>query len=111
MTRDKLENQIALQTDHGREALQVYWNALRSMTGEQRVAKAFELTAITRETMRAGIRDQNPDADDDSIQRLYVDRLLSLHGLSVAELRQKQAEEHECRRSSPRNQSQPGLQL
>ena len=93
MIPEKLERQIATSTAAGREGLAVWDRVTRSMTGEQRVAKAFELTELTRQFMRAGIREANPDADEARIQELYVDRLLHFHGTSIAEVRRKQRAE------------------
>lgn len=89
--REKLEDQIAMQTEAGREALQVYRRAIANLTGEQRVAKAFELTELTRQSMRAGLVERHPGATEEEIQEMYVDRLLGCHGLSLAEVRRMQA--------------------
>ena len=81
---------IAMSTEAGREGLAVWDEVMRSMPGEQRVAKAFELTETTHQLMRAGIRQSNPDASETEIQEMYVDRLLHYHGTSLAEVRLKQ---------------------
>lgn len=52
-----------------------YIEALRRMTPEQRLQKAFELTEMSRALLRAGLRDRFPDLPDDEIQRLYLRRL------------------------------------
>mgnify|MGYP006908257610 FL=1 len=70
---------------------------MRSLPGEQKSAKAFELTESTRQIMRAGIRCSHPEASEDEIQRIYVDRLLHCHGTSLAEIRQKQKAERSGR--------------
>jgi hypothetical protein len=92
MLPEKFERQIATSTKAGREGLAVWDHVMRSMTGERKVAKAFELTGTTRQIMRAGIRSANPDASEAEIQELYVDRLLHYHATSLAEVRRKQGE-------------------
>ena len=92
---EKLERQIAMSTEAGREGLAVWEHLMREMTGSQKVAKAFELTELTRQTMRAGIRRQNPDATEDEIQEMFVDRLLRYNGTSLAEVRRLQKEQAE----------------
>lgn len=95
---EKLEYQIAKSTAAGREALDVWERLMREMPPEKKLEKAFELTELTRQTMRAGIRDNYPEATEEEIQEMYVDRLLSYHGTSLAEIRKLQAEEIEYRR-------------
>ena len=93
MLPEKREHQIAMETEAGREGLAVWRRVVRSMTGPQKVAKAFELTEVTRQIMRAGIRRQHSDARESEIHEMYVDRLLQYHGTSLAEVRQKQKEQ------------------
>lgn len=45
------------------------------MTPEQRLLKSFELTDLTHELLRAGIRERFPDAGPDDVQRIYLERL------------------------------------
>lgn len=92
MTTEKFERRIAMSTEAGREAVAVWDQLMRSMPGEKKVAKAFELTELTHQLMRAGIRRANPDATETEIHEMYVDRLLRYHGTSLAEVRRKQAE-------------------
>jgi hypothetical protein len=92
MHRETLERKIAMTTEVGRSSLAARDNAIRSMTGEQKVAKAFELTETTRQFMRAGMRAANPDISEAELQELYVERLLHFHGTSFAEVRRKQEE-------------------
>ena len=94
-----LEDRIAMQTEAGREMLRVRDRIRAGMTGPEKIAKSFELTELTRQTMRAGIRSRNPDADEDELQRLYVDAVLRCHGLSLAEL-DRMREEESRRRSA-----------
>lgn len=45
------------------------------MTPEQRIKKAIKLCDITYEIMKEGIRNQNPDADEETIQKLAFERM------------------------------------
>ena len=58
---------------------QFYIRILRSLTPEQRLRKAFELTAMTRELARAGVARQHPDLGSEEIDRLTRDRIMSWH--------------------------------
>lgn len=58
---------------------QVYLQALRRLTPEQRLLKAFELTELSRELFRAGLRRRFPEADDAELQRIYLERLEKCH--------------------------------
>ncbi|TWT86096.1 hypothetical protein Pla100_62210 [Neorhodopirellula pilleata] len=49
---------------------------MRAMSGERKIAKSFELTEMTRQIMRAGIRDTHSHTSEDEIQQIYVARLL-----------------------------------
>ncbi len=89
---DKLERQIAMETEAGREGLRVWQQTLRDLPPERRIMKAFELTEMARQAMKAGLRAQHPDASEQTIQELYVDRLLGHHGLSLQKIRQLQAQ-------------------
>jgi hypothetical protein len=53
----------------------LYLEALRRLTPEQRLLKAFELTELSRELLRAGLRRRYPEAGEDELQRLYLERL------------------------------------
>jgi len=52
-----------------------YLRALRKMTGEQRLAKAFELSAIAKELFLAGLRKRFPDKSEQEIKTLYLERI------------------------------------
>jgi hypothetical protein len=52
-----------------------YMDALRRMTPEQRLAKAFELSDMTHEALRAGLSTRFPEADSAELAVLYVQRL------------------------------------
>ena len=47
----------------------------KKVTPEQRIDEAIKLGDITYEIMKEGIRNQNPGADEDTIQRLAVERM------------------------------------
>lgn len=57
----------------------LYIEVLRSMTPDQRLRKAFELTALTRKLARAGVVRQNPSLGSDEIDRLTRDRIMQWH--------------------------------
>jgi hypothetical protein len=50
-------------------------NRYRRMTGEQRLAVALELHALSCDVAREGIRRQHPEADAAEIERLLRRRL------------------------------------
>ena len=54
---------------------EIYQRALRRLTSEQRLLKAFELTEQSHELLRAGIRLRFPDAGPDEQQRIYLRQL------------------------------------
>ena len=41
--------------------------------------KAFELTEMTRELFKQGLRDRFPDKSEEELHRLYLDRLDKCH--------------------------------
>lgn len=43
--------------------------------------------------MRGGIKDQHPSATESELQRIYIDRQLSFHGLSLDDLECRRAKE------------------
>lgn len=56
-----------------------YLRALARMTPEERAMKAFELTEMTRELFKQGLRDRFPDKSEEELHRLYLDRLDKCH--------------------------------
>ena len=78
-----LEDRIAMQTESGREMLRVLAEVRGRMTGPERVAKAFELTESTRQTMREGIRRRHPEATEAELKRMFADALLGCHGMTL----------------------------
>ena len=86
MEFEKLEDQLAATSPGGREGLAISDRIMREMSGEQKIAKSFELTEMTRQIMRAGIREAHPDATEEEIQRIYVARLLQIQGISLTKI-------------------------
>ncbi|MCX6373456.1 MAG: hypothetical protein NTX16_10335 [Actinobacteria bacterium] len=58
---------------------QLYLEALRRLTPEQRLLKAFELTELSRELFRAGLRQRFPEAGEAELQHIYLERLERCH--------------------------------
>ncbi len=54
---------------------QLYLEVLRRLTPEQRLLKALELTELSRELLRAGLRRRYPEAGEAELQRLFLERL------------------------------------
>lgn len=53
----------------------LYLEALRRMTPEQRLLKAFELTEQSHELLRAGVLLRFPGAGPEEQRRIYLDQL------------------------------------
>ena len=58
---------------------QEYIRVLRAMTPEERVRKAFELSAFVKATLRSGIEQQFPLASEAERQRIFLARLERCH--------------------------------
>jgi len=86
MEFEKYEDKLAASSPGGRDGLAVWHQIMQEMPGEQKVAKSFELTELTRQIMRAGIRETHPEATEAVIQQIFVDRLLGLQGISLDKL-------------------------
>ena len=56
-----------------------YLEVLRRMTPEQRIAKAFELSEMTRTLFRQGLRERFPDLPEERFHALYLERLSLCH--------------------------------
>ena len=52
-----------------------YIDTLRRMTPEQRLAKALELSELSRDLTRAGLRERHPETTETELQELYLERL------------------------------------
>lgn len=57
----------------------LYVRILRSLTPEQRLAKAFELGAMGKELLRAGIRERNPGCSEETLREIERQRLARCH--------------------------------
>lgn len=57
----------------------VYIEALRRLTPEQRLLKAFELTDMSRALFRDGLRARFPQASDVELEHIYLERLEKCH--------------------------------
>lgn len=53
----------------------IYMETLRRMSPEERLAKAFELSDMTHDALRAGLKARYPLASDIELQGLYLERL------------------------------------
>jgi hypothetical protein len=58
-----------------RPSRRIYIETLRRMTPEQRLAKAVELSEMTREALRAGLAERHPDAAPDELTAMVIERL------------------------------------
>ena len=56
-----------------------YLETLRRMTPEQRLRKAMELSDQAKRLFRAGLRKRFPDATEDELHRIFLDRLHRCH--------------------------------
>ena len=54
---------------------QLYISVLRSMSGDERLRKALELSALTRELLMAGLRRRYPALAEPELHKLYLRRL------------------------------------
>jgi hypothetical protein len=53
----------------------IYIEILRRMTPERRLAKAVELSEMTREALRAGLAERHPEATPDELTAMVIERL------------------------------------
>lgn len=65
---------IKPKPNHGK-----YLEILRAMTPAQRLEKAFELTAYSRELMKEGLRRQHPELTEREVHELFLERLKRCH--------------------------------
>jgi hypothetical protein len=56
-----------------------YLQALRSMTPEQRLCKAFELTELGRRLFADGLRRRHCGLPEIEIRRIYLERIAKCH--------------------------------
>ena len=52
---------------------------LRALTPAQRLEKSFELTEFSRQLMKDGIRNRNPNATPEQLRKIFLDRLEKCH--------------------------------
>jgi hypothetical protein len=57
----------------------LYLEILRSMTPEQRLLKAFELSEFSKSLFVEGLRQRFPDATQEGFRRILFDRLEKCH--------------------------------
>lgn len=57
----------------------LYLRVLRSMSPEQRLAKAFELSAFAKALFLHGLRRRFPDASDEEFRKILLARLNKCH--------------------------------
>lgn len=56
-----------------------YLKALQRMTPEERLLKAFELSEMANQLFKDGLRRRFPDASEEELQRIYLERLAKCH--------------------------------
>ena len=57
----------------------LYLEILRGMTVEQKLQKVFELSEMTKSLFREGLRKRFPDATEEELHRIYLERLEKCH--------------------------------
>jgi hypothetical protein len=56
-----------------------YLEVLRTMTPEQRLRRAFDLSALTKAMFTQGLRKRFPDLDEEAFRKLLLARLAKCH--------------------------------
>lgn len=56
-----------------------YLEALRAMTPEQRLLKAFDLSEFSKRLFKEGLRKRFPDLSEEAFHRLLLSRLAKCH--------------------------------
>lgn len=56
-----------------------YVEVMRRMTGEQRLAKAVELSEMAKALFRQGLRERHPDLSEIEFHKLYLAQLAKCH--------------------------------
>ena len=74
ISEDKLFSNIKPRPNH-----QQYIAVLRRMTPQQRVAKVFELSEMTKRLFIQGLRERFPDLDEEQFHKLMLQRLELCH--------------------------------
>lgn len=62
--------EIKLHPNHG-----LYLRTLRQMTPEQRLAKAYELSILTKELFLQGLQKRFSDKGESEIKEIYLERI------------------------------------
>ncbi len=57
----------------------IYMQTLKSMTPEQRLKKAFELSAITKKLFLRGLKKRFPEKNEVEIKTIYLERIAQCH--------------------------------
>jgi len=57
----------------------VYLRALRGMTSQERLGKAFELSESSRKLFLHGLRRRFPDLSEEAVMKIYLERLDKCH--------------------------------
>ena len=57
----------------------IYLDILRRMTPAQRLQKSFELTELSRQLLKDGLRSRHPEMSDEQLHKLYLQRLHRCH--------------------------------
>ena len=57
----------------------IYIEILRNMTPEQRLHKAFELSEMSKNLFKQGLRKVHPDLSEEEFHQLYLKRLELCH--------------------------------
>jgi hypothetical protein len=57
----------------------LYIEALRKMTPEERLLKAFELSDVSKKLFLHGLRRRFPDLPEDALMKIYLERLSKCH--------------------------------
>ena len=65
-----------VQRDSGER---IYLDSLRRMTPEERLLKAFDLHEFATHCFLHGLIERFPDASDDKIRRIYLERIDKCH--------------------------------
>ena len=58
---------------------ELYYDILERMTPSQRLEKAMELSDLTKELFRAGLKDRFPDASREELHRIFLQELALCH--------------------------------
>jgi hypothetical protein len=59
-----------------------YLEVLRSMTAQQKALKAFEMSELGKELLREVLRRRFPEATEEELHRIFLDRLAKCHNLN-----------------------------